>query len=909
VTKDSKVISLRSFHKSLGLLSRFAFNYPWLVILFSLLSAGICLWITAERLTFHTSRSDLLPKNQEYIHLYEKYRAEFEDFDGMIVVVESNDPDRLKKFAATLAGKMENRPQQFLEIFYKIDVDQFKESALLYLDPEELHDLGGKIVAHQSFLESVNSRPGLNQLLTSVNAKISSGMVDNLVSGFLGEQEETAGGDVEDLSLLIEIEKQMVEHLQENPVPYKSPWKSFLAGKERGLQDEGYLVSEDETLLFLLIVPNEESSGFTGYKDSVELARTLIRETLSDYPGVTAGVTGEDVIASDEMVMTEIDVRGASFLALGGVALLYIIAYGGIVKPLLAVASLIVGVCWSLGWASLSVGHLNILSVVFTTILIGLGIDFGVHLLERYREERGAGKSAFDALENAMQGTGQSNVAGAIAIGIAFGGLTLTDFTGIAELGWIAGGGVILCMVSMLLLLPALIALEERWRQPHYEVSAVDQAKARYLKGFFESYGKIITGTLVFTAICVYSLQDVKFDYNLLNLQAKGTEAVNFELKILEKAKRSTWSAALIADSLESARALEEKIKQLPTVGRVESVVSALPTGQEDKILYVKTIAPLLEEMELAEKDDDFSLQRLIRVMKKISFKLQDREGEEIGNESVKTAGIWAKRFLDTVQKGDQAIAEKKLSAYSGELMVDYRKQIGDLKQAAHPQTITVENLPSLLKKRFVSTNGHYLVSVFPKVNIWEREGMTQFLTELRQIDPEVTGNAVHMYTSSQKMRDGYVKGGIYALAGIVIYLFITFRKPGTVLLILLPVGFGAIWTAGIMPWLDVSFNLANLVILPLILGIGVVDGVHIVHRYREEGNVRGVVLAPSVANAVVLTSLTTMIGFGSLMTADHRGVYSLGLALLLGVGACLVASFTLLPALLKLCHTRGWKV
>jgi len=909
VTKDCSSVPFSPILKGLGLLARFAFKHPWQVIFFSLFIAALSLWVTFEHLTFHTSRSDLLPQNQQYIHLYEKYRSEFEDFDGMIVVVEGEKPDSLKNFAETLAVKMGEHPQQFLNIFYKADVDQFKKSALLYLEPDELHELGGKIIAHQAFLESINSRPGLNQLLKSINAKISSGMVDSLMSGLLGSEESDSEDDAEDLSLLIELEKQMVDRLKHNTTAYKSPWKSFLSGREESLTDEGYLVSDDETLLFLLIVPNEESSEFTGYKDSVELARSLIKESLPDHPGVAAGLTGEDVIASDEMVMTEIDVRGASFLALGGVALLYVIAYGGIAKPLLAVASLIVGVCWSLGWATLSVGHLNILSVVFTTILIGLGIDFGVHLLERYREERASGQEALNALQIAMQGTGQSNIAGAIAIGIAFGGLTLTDFTGIAELGWIAGGGVVLCMISMLFFLPALISLEESWRRPEYIMSPVDKFKERFLEDFFAGYGKVIAGALLFTGAALVSLPQVKFDYNLLNLQAKGTEAVEFELKILEKAKRSTWSAAIIADSLESARDLENRIKQLPTVGRVESVASALPENQEEKIKYIETISPILDELELAEEDEDLSLKRLIRTMKKISFKLQDREEGESANESVKSAGIWARSFLKLVKTVEPALAEERLSAYSAELMADYRNQIMDLKSAGHPNTITAKDLPPLLKKRFVSENGHYLISVFPKVNIWEREGMTQFLTELREIDPNVTGNAVHMYTSSQMMRDGYIKGGLYALFGIVIYLFVAFRKPGTVLLVLLPVGLGSIWTAGVMPWLDVSFNLANLVILPLILGIGVVDGVHIVHRYREEGAERGIALAPSVANAVVLTSLTTMIGFGSLMTADHRGVYSLGLALLLGVGACMVASFTLLPALLKLCHVRGWKV
>ena len=186
---------------------------------------------------------------------------------------------------------------------------------------------------------------------------------------------------------------------------------------------------------------------------------------------------------------------------------------------------------------------------------------------------------------------------------------------------------------------------------------------------------------------------------------------------------------------------------------------------------------------------------------------------------------------------------------------------------------------------------------------------MEKFLGELRAIDPNVTGNAVHMYESTQLMISGYVNGGIYAMTAIIIFILASFRNLRTTFFILLPTIVGSIWTVGIMELIGVRFNLANLVILPLIIGIGVVNGVHIVHRFREDSDGQTTVLSKSTGQAVTLSSLTTIIGFGSLMVADHQGVYSLGLVLSIGVGSCMLTSITLLPALLKLSWAKGWKV
>ena len=301
------------------------------------------------------------------------------------------------------------------------------------------------------------------------------------------------------------------------------------------------------------------------------------------------------------MLTTQADVATASKIALTGVALLFIIAYRGVVKPLLAVFCLLLALCWTIGFTTMTIGHLNILSIVFTTILIGLGIDFGIHILERYKEERQNGHEILEALQKTVQGTGRGNFSGAITTAMAFGAMVLTDFIGIVELGWIAGWGILFCMVAMLLVLPALVTLEEKWRKPHYALIRSAATKQRqWIDKLFDHYYLIIGLCTLLVLIASVSLKDLRFDYNLLNLQAKGTEAVQYEMKILESAGRSAWSAAMLADSLEEVRKKELQLKALPTVARFESISVVIPEHQEEKLRAIReNLAPLLKELHL----------------------------------------------------------------------------------------------------------------------------------------------------------------------------------------------------------------------------------------------------------------------------------------------------------------------
>ena len=907
---DSADTSTNIFAKIFSRLVRLAYFHSATVILVSLVVAALSIWATITYLKFNTSRGDLIAKDLRYNELYREYRDQFEDFDGMIVVVEGDHPSSMKNFAEALVEELEKDEASFPQIFHKVDTEYFKTKAFLYLDIPDLLDLKEKLASHQDFLENVNASPGLNTLLRNINSEISAGMVDSLMADFIGgpdDEDEEKKDDSSDLSLLITLLAQMTTHVNGDP-RYISPWASFLSNKSESLKGQGYLTSGEDELLFILVNPASTKGDFAGSRNSIRAMRKLIKEIAPQFPGVTVGLTGEDVIASDEMVTTQMDVKKASQIAILGVTFLFIFAYRGVREPLLAIFALIVGICWSMGWTTFIIGHLNILSVVFTTILIGLGIDFGIHILERYREERNSGNDVQAAIHNTLSKTGKGNATGAITTAIAFGSMTMTDFIGIAELGWIAGGGILLCLLAMILLLPALITqMEKRWGPPRRVAKKVS-VKRKSFEIIFDHYRWVIAVCFILVLGAAYSFQFLAFDYNLLNLQAKGTEAVRYEMKIINNAKRATWHAAMIADSFDEAREKERLLKNMSTIGKVESILSAVPKNQAEKIIITRAIAPLLEDMETEPEDEIFSLRALNKTMKKIRFKLRKKEKDEV-DDHVFTASQSLKKFQEDVKKIDPQQAEERLSLFSGKLFADYREKIGDLKSAANPTPVKISELPKKLLERFVSPEGKYLLLVFPDINIWEKPAMEKFLGELREIDPNVTGNAVHMYESTQLMISGYVNGGIYAMTAIIIFIFATFRNWRTTFFILLPTIVGSIWTVGIMEALGVRFNLANLVILPLIIGIGVVNGVHIVHRFREEGGGGATVLSKSTGQAVVLSSLTTIIGFGSLMVADHQGVYSLGLVLSIGVGSCMLTSITLLPALLKLSWAKGWKV
>ena len=333
-----------------------------------------------------------------------------------------------------------------------------------------------------------------------------------------------------------------------------------------------------------------------------------------------------------------------------------------------------------------------------------------------------------------------------------------------------------------------------------------------------------------------------------------------------------------------------------------------LPANQEERLALVQALAPIVAPLSLSwEQSASVDLEELDVLLDKIRFKLQrphtswdptKRPAEEALLAARQALLALQERLRTTPPGDDRAVLETWQRAF----MADFADKLGLLQRNVHPAgPITLADVPSYLRERYVGQSGQFLLRVYARHNIWEREPMQDFVTQVQAIDADVTGAPVVAFYAIREMQRGYVRGGLYALAIIVGLTWLDFRRLKPTVFALLPLGLGALW---IVPWmvvLDVPWNMANLVVLPLFMGIAVDCGVHLVHRALETPETAASPLASSTGKAVFASGLTTMVGFGSLLVAQHAGIFSLGLLLTLAIGCNLAAGFIVLPLVFHL--------
>ena len=899
-----------------GILSsvfRLTTHYPRTVLAFYVAGTVLATIYALNHLDLVTGRIEMVSSKKRYVQLDEEYSGEFKSLDPMIVAVEPRDVEQGKQFVSRLGETLNRDTAHVDEVFYRVDTTSLEGKKLLYLSPEDLETLKENIEENEELVRDLVERPGINTLLDAVNRQVSSGMVSHIVGALLGsdseEKEDKKPIKIDFLkSLLLEM-----EHLLGSPdYKYRSPWSDFFGGDDK-FSDDGYLISKNRRLMFLMVEPKESAGGgFVSRRESIEAVRYWVATLKSEFPGLQAGVTGQKALNSDEMQSAQNDTNVATLVSFVGVTLLYLLFFRNLRYPLVIGSTLLLGLAWTMGFAALTVGHLTIMTVFVAPMLLGLADDFAVHFVARYQEERGSGRSAKDALQMVFDHTVPGTVAGAFTTSIAFFAVMLTDFRGVQELGWITGAGLILYLIITVTFLPSLLV----WIEGHRPWKASKEAKTgpTPVAGAFSRFGDLIARgrwpiliiALLATLAALWVVPKVPFDYNLLNLQGRGVESVVWEKRILEDSERSSWKALATATTLEEARSKASAFEALPAVEDVESIASLIPSDQELRIERVRSLKPLLSAFpDRIGSPAPVEVPGLQRTLGKLKFKIRsDSEQWDPQKKPPETELEETRRSLGAVIERLQSLPEgealKRLQGFQEDLFADFQDKWVLLLNNLDPQgPVRLADVPVQIQERWISRDGKkFLLQVYPKKTIWDREPMEEFVSQLGQVDPDVAGSPMVAYESIRAMKEGYSEAGLYALAAVMIVTFVTLRRVGDTLLAVVPLGLGVIWTIGAMWLCKLQFNLANLITVPLIIGIGLENGIHMVHRFREEGEGGAKLAASGTGQSVTLFSLTTMVGFGSLMVAKHYGIFSIGLLLTVSVGSVLVASLTILPLL-----------
>lgn len=899
--------------QSLRFLAHLPTKYPKTVLLLCLVVVAVTFLYAALHLDFISGRSDLIGSEKRYVRLYEEYANEFMGLDRVLVVVQPVDAQQGKEFVTRLGEFLERDRAHVGEVFSRLDTTSLEGKKLLYLSPEALQTLHQHLEVHKELMHELVTAPGLDTLFRVIDTQVSAGMASHLVSGFIG-LDSPAGLESEQKSVTIPFLSSLLAELERalstTDYRYRSPWADFF-GSMSGPSDDGFLTSDNGRFFFLVIEPKKSAGNkFDEAPESIAAIRQAVAELLPEFPKLEAGVTGTQTLNSDETISTQADARIATMVSLVGVTLIYFLFFKKIRHPLMIVATLMVGLIWTAGFVTLTVGHLTIITVFVAPMLLGLADDFGVHFIARYEEERTRGHSTIASLHTVFEHTVSGIIAGAVTTTLAFAAVMLADFRGIQELGLIAGGGILLSLLATLLLLPALIVLGETYRP-----WVARSEERRFLTSLFAGFGGILSRApwylLAFAGLCTLgglaALPTLSFDYNILNLHARGTESVEWEKRLIENSGRSSRAAWTTAPTLEVAMRKATALAALPAVETVESVASLVPDGQEERLPLIRALQPLLREFpRTLPSPTAVDLPDLQSTLNKLKLKLRvggegsapQQEPFENGLQEVHQSLL---AISERLQRQPDAVTKAALERFQDTLFRDFRDKWSLwYNNIDPPGPITLADIPARLRARFVSADRtKFLLQIYAKKNVWEHDAQEEFVSQLRQVDPDVTGPPVIVFESARVMKQGYVEGGVYALIVIVVVAFVALRRVGDVLLALVPLGLGMLWTVGLMWLFDLQFNLANLVAVPLIIGIGVENGLHLMHRHREEGEGGPALVAGSTGQSVALFSLTTMIGFGSLMVGKYYGIFSMGLLLTLAVGSVLVASLVVLPLLL----------
>ena len=922
----------------------------------------VCLFIVLSvvaitRLEFDMDRNALVGADKPSHRNFLALKREFPGQDDLVAVIESEDHEKNRQFAERLGARLEAEATQvratnlFTDIFYKGDLRLMGSKALLFFPTTNLVEFKTALATYRPFMEQFTGATNLASLFRQVNILIRA----------TGRQRDAAK-EAEFLQALPALERllRLARESLVRPGKSPSPGVEVLFGggeeaeREKYITFAGgriYLVSAKPRVVTVTaadIQPNwwEKLLGQSpkvapavletqrfALQDEVNAAaiqrfRQLITEVGKEVPGVNIGTTGESVLDYDEMVQTTRDSTVATIWSLVLVAVIFIVGYHEFSRPLKAISCLIIGIGYTMGYTTLIVGHLNILTVTFVPMLIGLAIDFGVHLVTRFEEEIGRGLTPEAAVRLAVVYTGQGIFTGCFTTAGAFFAMALTDFKGIREMGLIMGGALILCLVPMITILP--IWLLRRGRTAAVAAVPVkvaapagEDARARLERLWLDRPWIVLGISAALCAASAWVLPGMRFDYNLLHMQSESLPSVIYEHKLIEGAEKSALYAAVVCDTLEEAARLELKIRDLPSVSTNDSMVRFLIDDQTPKLKLIGDIKQDLASLQFLPVDPgpvnvaDLGL-RLLSFQGAISYGASEIRkaltnapagglAGGVTNEvpdpqmytNLVSLASTVGDFMRALSAGDRAVNLERLGHFQRAFLGDLRETVGALQTQDNSGPLRVEDLPPALRNRFVGRSGKHLLQVYPKEDVWDREPQERFVRELRSVAPNVTGTPVQLYEYETLLKDSYVEATWYALGAIVLLVLIHFRSITAVLLSLFPVALGALWMVGSMGWAGGAFNLANIMTLPLVIGIGVTNGIHILNRFAEEQNPS--ILAKSTGKAVLVSGLTTIVGFGCLIIADHRGIRSLGGVMATGTATCMIAGLTALPAILTL--------
>ncbi|MGE4220592.1 MAG: MMPL family transporter, partial [Alphaproteobacteria bacterium] len=582
-----------------------------------------------------------------------------------------------------------------------------------------------------------------------------------------------------------------------------------------------------------------------------------------------------------------------------------IVGLGSLRLVLAVLVTLVTGLIWTAAFAAVAIGSLNLLSVAFAVLFIGLAVDFGIHFSLRVREEVDSGQPVSDALSAATVGVGGALTLCAIAAAIGFYAFLPTDYRGLAELGLISGTSMVIALLLNLTLLPALIAImppRARPRRLGAVINGIERTVRRRHKG-------IVLGACALGIAAAFAAPGVHFNFDPLNLKDPTSESVQTAMELRADPKSTTLTIAVLTPGMEEATRLASRLATLPEVDHVVTPASFVPSDQDEKLATIQDMAlilmPVVAPPSVAvaptSGEDEAALQAFRQ-------KLAAAASSAAMPDALRAATVRMESALAafTAATGGDATALQGLEEGLVGLLPSLLAQLG---QALDAGPVTLADVPESAMGRYIASDGRVKIDVHPSENLNDIHALRKFVQAVRDVAPNATDSPVTLVEAGDAVITAILQASALALAAIVVLLLVLLGRPTDVLLVLFPLLLAGLWTLATAALLDLPFNFANVIVLPLLLGLGVASGIHLVMRGRAGRAADAdpeTLLRTTTPRAVVFSALTTIGSFGSLAVSSHRGTASMGELLTIAIGFTLVAALLVLPSLLTWLDTAA---
>ena len=832
-------------------------------LLFAVFSAGFA----AKNLRLNTDTANMISAELEWRQDYTEFREKFSIRDrNIVVVIDATIIEDAENAALMLAERLRQSPDLYRGILVPGSGEFFARNGLLYLDIDELESLTDRLAQAQP-------------LIGRLQRNFSGAEFVDVLFEMVGRQATDTAALYAEVARVFDATVRRQDRALS--------WQTLIGGDQ-----------DAPARRYVLLQPVLDFSLPRPAAEAMEELRGQIAEISGAMPGgVRMRVTGTVAMEHEEMTSVT---RGAAVAGIAAFLLVAIVLYAvlrSIVLLLVSIVTLLVGLLATAAFAAATIGSLNLISVAFAVLYIGLGVDFILHIGLRLNELRADGVLLDEAIVETVGSVGTSLVICSVTTAAGFYAFIPTPFSGVSELGLISGTGMFLSLIVSITLFPALLSVA---------LGGGVRARPSWLRidrlAFVLDYPRVILmSTMAIAVLSALLLPSIEFDRNPVNLRDPDSESVRTLRELASAGDAVPLNVVVLAPDEATVSEWVAALSELDEVGSVATPASLVPMDQDMKIRLIEDIGLLLgpgfAEFNVAESRPAELLAALDRLHARIDTNLASGSGLAMLGSSLGA-------LRDSIEALPQSEQQAILARLDSELLRTLPAQLARVEAALSATgTISLEDLPQELLDRWVAADGTRLIEILPALDLTGIESSERFVSSVRSVVATATGLPVVYEEAGRTVARSFVLALTYALILVSVVLLVFLSRLSDALLVIVPVVLASGVTAAATVAFGLQFNFANVIALPLLLGVGVDSGIHMVHRMRSEPPVDGNLIRTSTSRAILASGLTTIASFGNLAFASHLGMSSMGKILTIGMIATLAATLILLPALLKSRH------